>query len=439
MAEAIIGKIDKPNKPELIYDPEYKHPLVASSYNGHTSLLSNISGKPMLTQYYRSVQGASTEPHGFQPDSIETYQSYTCIKGLIIKIDGDMASNWDGEWSTIGQEGIGYVIFDLAPVPHDVFIGDIGDGRAGLFQLYEEPRIRRVAMDKVYEIQIRLIAIVNRQIEENLNKKTVQTLVYSKDSAIRGGNAVLTVGDYDANKIIAKLESLIIQDHLAEFYYEPEKTIVIPVGSDGTLTYDPYLAKFLSYTFTTRKTGLRDPIETLGVSFGKNQVGGTKLTVWDMFYQENYKFPTRYKQKYYMHNSLDLLNTRYYGGIYYSKMDQAILTEETGASSDAYRYSGNLLFDEVAPSNADDEFKTRSGKTGVAYDYFFSDEFYTGNPTAPHEKFIFDFFRDQTVDKEALIEVLNGYWDLTPIQRCYMAGIYVAAIRISLSTTYNYL
>lgn len=437
MAEAIIGKITKPNEPQLIYDEEYRHPIVASNYVGSTGLLTNISGKPYMTEYYRQVMGASTEAHGFQPDSIETYQSYERIKGLILKIDGELTNNWDGEWNVIGQEGVARAIFDLGPVPHDVFIADIGDKRGGLFELNSEPRLRTIAMDKIYEFDIKLIAIVTKEIEENLNKKTVKELVYSKDSAVKGGNAVLTVGDYQANVELAKLETVLIQDYLSEFYYEGERTIVIP-NDDDELVFDPYLAKFLSYTFTTRKTGLRDSIATLGITFGRSAVGTSKLNIWDMFLQLNFKHPERYNQKYYLFNAYHLRNTRYYGNVSFSKMNKVILTESHGASALAYREYGPILFDAIFQVGKQTDIPIE-GVEGTPKSYFFSDDFYTGNSSDANEKFIFDFFRDQVVDKAALLKVINDYWSLSPIQRCYLGGIYVLAVRIALSTTYNYL
>lgn len=437
MAEAIIGKIDKPKQPELIYDPEYRHPIVASNYVGSTGILTNIPGKPVLVEYYRQVMGASTEAHGFQPDSIETYQSYERIKGLIIKLDGEFANNWDSEWNIVGVEGVARAIFDLGPVPYDVFIADVGDGRAGLFELNSEPRIRTIAMDKIYEFDVKLIALVTEDIQENLNKKTVKELVYSKDSAVKGGNAVLTVGDYQHNVELAKLETVLIQDYLSEFYYEGEKTIVVP-NDDGELIYDPYLAQFLSYTFTTRKTGLRDSIATLGITFGKSTVGASKLTIWDMFLQLNFAHPERYKQKYYIYDAYQLRNTRYYGNVSFSKMNKVILTESHGASALAYREYGPILFDAIFQVGKGTDIPIE-GVEGTPRSYFLSDDFYTGNPTAASEKFIFNFFRDKVVEKDKLIEVINGYWGLSPIERCYMGGIYVLAIRIALSTTYNYL
>lgn len=436
MAEAKIGEIPKQPKPELIYDKEYRHSLTASSYTNQMSFLSNVSGSPMLVEYYRQVLGGSEAPFTLQPESIETYQSYTRVKGMIIKIDGDKSPSFDDETGVMSDQGVAYVISDLAPIIFDVFIADIGDGKTGLFHIPTPPRIRTITMDKVYEIDFKIIAIMNQRIEDNLNKKIVEDLVYSKDSAIRGGNAVITATDYYDNKELLKLETNIAQSMMESFYFPPERTIILPpVDEDDTeLCYDPYLAQFLQFTVPSRRLGLRDGIDVISVEFGSMKRGTKPVTVWDMFTQNNFTHPGQYKKTYWKHQRDSLLNTRYYGGFYYSKLDTAILTVEEAASKNAYRYTGPVM---TSMSMTYDTFQP--GLPGEEYTYYFSDEFYEGNPTEPNEKFVFDFFRDKTIDKKALLKVLNGYWELEPKDQLYMGGIYLLAIRISLSTTYDYL
>lgn len=432
MAEAEIGKIETVKKPELIYDKNYRHSLTASSYTGQTSLLSNVSGSPILTEYYRQFLGASEEPITLQPDSIETYQSYTRIKGLILKIDGDKSPSFDDEFGVITEQGVAFVMFDLAPIIGDVFIADIGDGLTGLYAISSPPRIRTITMDKVYEIDFKMIAIMNADIEQNLNKKVVEEFVYSKDSAIRGGNAVITTSDFQDNGELSHLETLISKYLYEEFYYNPEKTIILPDVDD--VLYDPYLARFLQYTIASRRLGMRDPINVIGTEFGSMKKGGKKLNVWDMFLQNDFNHPELYKQAYFVHPSASLINTKYYGGVYYSKIDRVVITEEEAASKDAYRFVSGTFVGEIYPSE-----QNWPGKKGESYPYFFSDEFYTGNPTKPNEKFIYDFFKNKTVDKKALLKVLEGFWSAPKLEQLYMGGIYILAIRISLSTTYKYL
>ena len=340
MAEADIGKIKKVDKPELIYDPSYKHSLTSSSYQAMTSLLSNVSGTPILTEYYRQVLGASEEPITLQPNSIETYQSYTRIKGLILKLNGDLSPSFDDEDGIISEQGVAFMIFDLAPILGDVFIADIGDGMTGLYSIVNPPRITNYTKDKVYECDVKIIAQMTQFIEDNLDKKVVEELVYSKDSAIRGGNAVITKTDFFDNGELNRLETLISKFMIEKFFYNPEKTIILPDQED--ILYDPYLARFLQYTISSRKIGMRDRITVIGTEFGKMDKGGKKVNIWDMFLEGDYNHPEIYKQDYFVHNTISLLNTKYYGGIYYSKINRVILTELEGASEEAYRYVGGM-------------------------------------------------------------------------------------------------
>lgn len=436
MAEAKIGELPKKPKEELIYDKDYRHSLTASSYTDQRSFLSNVSGSPMLVEYYRQVLGESEAPFTLQPESIETYQSYTRIKGMIIKIDGDKSPSFDDETGVMSEQGVAFVMADLAPIIFDVFIADIGDGKTGLFHISTPPRIRNLTADKVYEVDFKIIAIMNQRIEDNLTIKVVEDLVYSKDSAIRGGNAVISSTDYYDNKELMKFETNITQFMMQNFYFPAERTIILPpVDEDDTLLcYDPYLAQFLQYTIPTRRLGLRDSIDVISVEFGSMQRGSKPVTVWDMFTQNNFSRPEQYKQTFWLHQRDSLLNTRYYGGFYYCKLDTVLLTVENAASRNAYRYTGPVM---TSMSMTYDTFQP--GLPGVEHTYYFSDEFYEGNPTDPNEKFIYDFFRDKTVDKKALLKILAKYWDMPPMDQVYMGGIYLLAIRISLSTTYDYL
>lgn len=438
MAEAQIGQLEPKKKPEFIYDKTYKHSLTASSYNEQRSFLSNVSGNPALVEYYRQVLDGSEAPFTLQPESIETYQSYTRIKGMIIKIDGDLNPTFDDDTGTMMTSGVAFVMSDLAPIIFDVFVMDIGDGKTALFHISTPPRIRTITMDKVYEVDFRSIAIMNKRIEENLNAKVIEDLVYSKDSAIRGGNAVISDTDFNDNKALNNFETLISRTLMENFYYHPERTIILPkVGTseaDDDLRYDPYLAQFLQYTIPVRRLGLQDGIEVINTDVGRRERGGVKLTPWDMFTQNNFDRPEQYKSDYWVHHRDSLLNTRYYGGFFYCKLDTVILNKETGASKEAYRYAGPLMT--MMDVRYDDGGVP---KDGTPVQYYFSDEFYTGKPTKPNEKFIFDFFRDKIIDKKALLKILNDYWKMEPLDQLYMGGIYIRAIQISLSTTYNYL
>lgn len=431
MAQTIIGET-KPIIPEERFLPEtYKNEIIESRYVPQTSLLSFVPGTPTRVTYYRQYLGRDEEQHSFQPESIETYQSYTRINNLIMKVD-----NGNGDFNLQPESGQaslrigGYVLFDLTPNKGDVFVKDIGDGKAGLFVITEQPEYRTIQADKVYYIEAIIETEMTTAIQENLNRKVVKELFYSKESAVAGGNAVLTAQDWGDNKILQDLKFAIMDDILSNHYYSEENTIIIPNSYNDKL-YDPYLAEFLSKVMPANEITPREKIRTLSTQYW---VEGTRtqkpVTVWDMFYRNDFSSPKRYKQTYYEHNRSSMLNTRFYGGIFYSKMDRALNVFEQGATLSPYQFSGALV---PVPYPS----VPRPPSNGTKWNYFFGDEFYDGKGTEV-QQFVWKFFRDKTVDKKELIKVLNNYWELDTTEKLYMGGIYILAIKFALVTSSNY-
>lgn len=417
---------------ETALPPSYQNDIIESRYAPATSLLSMVPGTPTRVTYYRQYLGRDGEQHDFAPESIETYQSYTRVNNLIVKIDnGNGNYNFDPVNAQSSLSFTGYILFDLAPNKGDVFVKDVGDGRAAMFTIVEQPELRTIAADKVYYFEAVSIATMNATIQFNLDKKVVKELYYSKESAVNGGNAVLTSDDWSSNKRLNQLKFAIMDDILANHYYSDENTITVPNELNDRL-YDPYLAKFLSYVMPAQEITPRDRIQTLSVQYWTE---GNKmqdpLTVWDMFYRNDFNIPKRYNQKFYIHNRSTLINTRFYGGIFYSKMDRCITVHKDGAQRNPYLYSGALI---PSPVPATPNF---TPSTGIEVDYFFGDDFFEGNGTEV-QQFVWRFFRDKTIDKKGLIDVLERYWDLDDKSKLYMGGIYLVALKYSLVTNSNY-
>lgn len=429
MAQTLIGSTPTPKEEVKIFDEGYKHSIVQSSYVPHTSLLSFVSGEPTLVEWYRGSYGADEEQHSFEPGSIETYSSYKRINNLIVKLENTRSFTFDPSRAEVGDVISGYVLFDLTPSKGDLIIKDIGDGRAGLYTLFEQPEIRTYNADKCYAFEAKLLGIVTQEIMDNLNTKVIQELHYQKDMAIAGGNAVLTTSDRDLNRDLYDLRLGIIDDILGKHYFNDEETIVIP-NEKNDLLYDPYLAKFLSYTIPTKLTGMRKPIKLLNANYYvDNRQMQEPITVWDMFLRGGFKTPERYKQNYFEHYRGEMINTKAYGGIFFSKMDRCIVIHKESANPQAYRQSGSLFpIGPIPPIPTED---------GRPYPYFFSEEFYQGKGTEL-EQFVWKVWRDKTADKAEIVKVIENYWNLTDVEKLYMSGIYLGAIKTALVTNSYY-
>lgn len=429
MAQTIIGSTPEPKREEHAMEPAYRHSLVESQYTPHTSLLSFVTGKPTLVEWYRGSYGADEDQQAFEPQSIETYSSYKRINNLIVKLTGDPNYTFDNVKAQSSQTLTGFVLFDLVPNIGDLLIRDIGDGRAGLFKLIEQPEIFTVAADKCYGFEAKLMAIVTESIMDNLNRKVIEELYYQKDIAVAGGNAVLTRTDKDLNKSLYQFQQAIVDDILANHYFADEDTIVIPNDEQDWL-YDPYLAKFLSYVIPTSLMGIRKRICLLDVNYHvDNRRMQEPITIWDMFYKGEFNHPQRFKQAYFVHPKEAMLNTRMYNNVFYSKMDRVIVIHEQAANQNAYRYTGG-----VVPIGPHYSWPTEPGKP---YTYYFTEEFYSGGGN-DREKFVWDMWVNKTVDKKKLTEVLEGYWNLSAVDKLYMGGIYLLAIRSALVTSSAY-
>jgi hypothetical protein len=153
------------------------------------------------------------------------------------------------------------------------------------------------------------------------------------------------------------------------------------------------------------------------------------LTVWDMFYRNGFDHPKRFKQDYFVHNRNEMMNTRGYGNVYFSKMDRVIVIHKPSAMGQAYDFKGGLLPQGV--------YTPHPSAEGEDYQYYFSKEFYEGGGTEM-EQFIWKMFKDKTIGKKELVDVLEKFWDLEPVDKLYMSGIYVGACKTALVTSSAY-
>lgn len=414
------GLEDKPdlNKP-TIYSKEYRHAIVDSEYTPHTSLLHNVSGLPVRCDYYRQYSGQSEELIGLQLNDISTYQSYTEIRHLVYKRDGDKSRNWDSERYEVNETWNGYFIFDLIPLKGDILVEDIGDGRAGLVQIMNTPEPMSTARDKVYLCECKLLAEMTQEIEDNIRSKVVETSWFSAESALKGGHAIITANDRKLNEQLDRWAYMISQHLLTNHYWNPERTIAI--RDDKEFIYDPYLVRYLQRVIPHKYIPGANPIESLNFTVGRNYNYDKEMTIWDCFTQGSFDFLPMIDRKLYKYNRLSMMNTRGYTGFLATKFDYIVLPNklEFNELNQLYRARDNGLAYRPPVEEP------------VEYQNYFSEEFYNGSYNNEFERWCKDFFGERTVDREQLLKLCQDYAKWEPIDQIYRAGLLVSAIMIS--------
>lgn len=401
-----------------VFNPEYKSSIVDSVYTNQTSLLSNVTGTPVRTNYYRQHAGKSEEQIGLQLEGSAVYQSYAKIHNLIMKFDGKPAFQFDPEKAQSTEEGVAWVIADLSPKLGDMFTRDIGDGRGGLYQLTQQPELRSYAADKVYLITFKLIDYLTEAIESDLESKVVKHYYYSKDSVLSGGNALITAENYDLTRNLLASVPVLVNRLYQVGYFNPEETIVLNPES-GVLIYDESLVRFLARVIPVNAIGRLKPIHVINLQVGVNFGYNTTQTVYDALMTGNEQLLRSCNNKQYKYSRNQLVTTRRYANPSFTKLTHYIVDNQI-------KYNGMGLDVDYGVDYVINDVEPTEEVTG-----YFSDGFFNGSPANEFERLTYEFCFKNVRDRAGLFDYISKFHELSDRDVVYQTGVLVMMIMVS--------
>jgi hypothetical protein len=242
----------KPNPPPqglnaTIEQPTYKHALVDLKVTPVSSLLVHIEGSSLTVDYYSQVLGGSEQPCPFQESQPGVYQQYMLVKGYELKLQGSLGQSSDGETQRMTVSGNATMYPFLAPNYGDMFIADIGDGRAGFFAVSSAPNNKSILKETGFEIAFELVRYVDQALIDKLHSRVIKTTHFVRDFLTYGQNPILADVDL-LTKETAELQTRqLLNRWLTRFYSREFKTILVP-GQTGA-TYDPYIVDVILKLF----------------------------------------------------------------------------------------------------------------------------------------------------------------------------------------------
>lgn len=417
-SSSVAGKVKQPiDKAPTIHEEQFSHSLVDSRYTNHRSLLSNVTGAPRACTYYRQVRGKDEEPTPFQLNGMNVYQSYTKVNKLIIKVDGTESYNFESETGESSSTLDAYCMFDLVPMKADVLYMDSGDGRAGLYQVTEQPQLHTYAKDKVYKISLQMIAFVTPEILDTLNSRVIKEYFYSADSILNGGSAIIVKDDFFLEKDILNDMALLIQYYIKKFYYNPEKTLnLYDPNNVNYNTYDQYLVKFAKTVIPNEfLTGLR-AFEYYDVRSNLVKGSAQTLTVFDAILQLNTKMLKIVEKEMYLVSTKSLSTSAYYGNLFYSKFNYFVTN-----NPDSYRgqyVQRNSVFTSTL---------VKTSFLSIATEYVFSDAFYDGDTAnmTDWEKFFYETIDNKLFNKKEILKFTEEFYKLEDPYQFYYGPILI--------------
>lgn len=276
-----------------IESKDYCSCLVTSGDVALGSLLQYIRGTDYIITYYAQVLGRDDSPQPYDLNQTAEYQQYYRIKNFVIRLQGSMNSSFDTGTNKLTLSGTGYMLPGIIPNVGDCFIGDVGNGRLGLFSLDTvTPLTYRDGA--VYEIGFKMIDYMDAAIEADLEEKTVAEYVFDRLGLENGAAPIVAEEEFNLKLEIIELYGQLVRRYLNDFFSREYSTLL--VGGQGIdTTYDYYAVQaFLSVVNTRDDVRVRQ-IELFNIG---DHAFNHEPSFWSMIIEKDIELLDQVFQKY---------------------------------------------------------------------------------------------------------------------------------------------
>lgn len=224
---------------------------VDSKVEHRRSLLTHAEGHKWIIQYFHQLTTPDSEVAAQEVNRSASYQQYTKIVNFEVRVTDPLNPSLNTEGQEFTHEGSATVFpGTLIPLKGDMFIADIGDGRAGVFVIKNAEQLS-ILRDTGYKIDYGLKGYAEGLILQDLEDKVVKLGYFVKDFMAIGRNPILVQSEYDSYLSLRGWLARIPEDYFTNFFSHEFKTLLIP---DQTVsTYDPFVASFVASIFSTEK------------------------------------------------------------------------------------------------------------------------------------------------------------------------------------------
>lgn len=263
------------------YPAPYRGIAIDTKYIPKSSMLAWINGSNWRVTYFSQILDATQEPTPLALDRKPPYQQYYRINGIDIKVNQPLDISQDERIRTFSVTGAGHTYPALTPNQGDMMIGDIGDGRAGLFTITSARR-ETYLRDSTYAVEWKMVGFLTPQQMADLELKTQLTYYWDANKLATGCNPYVTEAEQAANGEFAKMRAEIIRRYITDFFSEKYFTFLCPDQLD--FTYDHFVVKLLMSILDTSTSWTLRRVKTLNVM---SEPIFKQPTMWDMLVNQN--------------------------------------------------------------------------------------------------------------------------------------------------------
>lgn len=236
--------VNRPATPtvEVKIEPKcYDGITVDTEYVPTSAILMWAQGSIWTADYYSQILGNSVEPKPLDLHLPPIEQQYRYLKRIPLKVTQALSfTQMDTTSNTMVATGSGFTYPFLTPNVGDMFVADIGDGRAGLFTITRAERAT-ILKDSVYNVEWIMVGEATMDKLENLAAKTELTYHFSNKSLESGCGPFVTMEDAAQIDAYDDILKELIRRYLTDFLSLEHSCLLVP--DQLTKTYDHFVTR----------------------------------------------------------------------------------------------------------------------------------------------------------------------------------------------------
>lgn len=265
-----------------IYPKAYQGIAIDTKYSPKSSMLQWINGSNWRVNYFSQNLKGNQEPTPLDINRQPPYQTYRRIMNINIKVSQPLDISQDERIRTFSVTGSGHMYPGVTANQGDMIVGDIGDGRLGLFTVTSAIR-ETFLNDSTFAIQWKMIGFLNDTYFNDLTRKTIMTFHWSQNNLLAGCSPFVTEEAYNDAIEFGKQRKEIIRRWISDFFSIEHSTFLVP--DQMVKTYDHFVTKAMIAMVDTITDQRMRRVKLLNVM---SEPVMKQPTVWDaLLYQDS--------------------------------------------------------------------------------------------------------------------------------------------------------
>lgn len=325
---ALIDYSEAPEKkpeavPSVIEAPEFNSILIDTEYVPRQSILTQIEGGPWKVTLYTQVLAKDSALNGHNPGKDELNQAYIETMDFILRVTTPLSTSQDTRTNAMTVTGSANVYPGIRINQGDMFIANVGDGRAGIFRVIAVEE-KSYFKDTTSSIDYVLVSWADsKKAAEriaDLKRKVIRTDHFVYEFMEYNQDPFLISSEYNKYKALKESYSELLDQHLRFYISKKFKALEVP-GQHPLHTYDHFFTLFMHRSFDINDSRHMTGFKVFNVS---DDPWMEAYTLWDALSQRDCAY------MHYATKTFTLLPTSAFTrdglleGIYFSGYDDVI-------------------------------------------------------------------------------------------------------------------